>query len=111
MIFGWIPTSNPAIRTIKNKERYGYLTIDYAVCGFKTISLLDFYEMITPERTIPHILAPLKQSKFRSKFKLTNKDRDYIADKGLPNIKKHAFQFVKSRIAPLFPRMTANKHR
>ena len=60
--------------------------------------------MITPERTIPHILASLRQSKFRSKFKLTNKDRDYIADKGLPTIKEHAFQFVKSRIAPDFPK-------
>jgi hypothetical protein len=46
----------------------------------------------------------LKQSKFRSKFKLTQKDRDYIATKGLETIKEHAFQFVNSRVASDFPK-------
>ena len=54
--------------------------------------------------TIPRKLAALKKSKFRSKFKLTQKDRDYIAAKGLETIKEHAFQFVNSRVAPDFPR-------
>ena len=54
--------------------------------------------------TIPRKLASLKKSKFRSKFKLTQKDRDYIAAKGLETIKEHAFQFVNSRVAPDFPR-------
>ena len=49
-------------------------------------------------------LAALKRSKFRSKFKLTQKDRDYIAAKGLETLKDHAFQFVNSRIAPDFPK-------
>jgi hypothetical protein len=60
--------------------------------------------MITPERTIPRKLASLKQSKFRSRFKLSQKDRDYIATKGLETIKEHAFQFITSRIAPDFPK-------
>ena len=61
--------------------------------------------------TIPRKLASLKKSKFRSKFKLTQKDRDYIAAKGLETIKEHAFQFVNSRVALIFPEMMANKHR
>jgi hypothetical protein len=49
-------------------------------------------------------LASLKQSKFRSKFKLAQKDRDYIAAKGLETIKDHAFQFVNTRFATDFPK-------
>jgi hypothetical protein len=43
-------------------------------------------------------------SKFGSKFKLTKKDRDYIATKGLETIKEHVFQFINSRVAPDFPK-------
>jgi hypothetical protein len=60
--------------------------------------------MKLPDSIIPHKLASLKQSKFRSKFKLSQKDRDYIAAKGLETIKEHAFQFVNSRVAPEFPK-------
>jgi hypothetical protein len=49
-------------------------------------------------------LAALRKSKFRSKFRLTRKDRDYIAAKGLETIKEHAFQFVNNRIASGFPK-------
>jgi hypothetical protein len=52
---------------------------------------------------IPHKLASLKKSKFRSKFKLTQKEIDYIATKGLETIKEHASQFINSRVAPDFP--------
>ena len=55
-------------------------------------------------KSISHKLASLKQSKFRSKFKLSQKDRDYIAAKGLETIKEHAFQFLNSRVAPDFPK-------
>jgi hypothetical protein len=60
--------------------------------------------MISQETIILNKLASLKQSKFRSKFKLTQKDRDYIATKGLETIKEHAFQFVNSRVASDFPK-------
>jgi hypothetical protein len=35
---------------------------------------------------------------------LAQKDRDYIATKGLETIKKHAFEFINSRVAPDFPK-------
>jgi len=60
--------------------------------------------MITPERIIPRKLASLKQLKFRSRFKLSQKDRDYITTKGLETIREQAFQFINSRVAPDFPR-------
>jgi len=53
---------------------------------------------------IHQTLEALERSKFRSKFRLTKKDRDYIATKGLETIKDHAYQFVNSRIAPDFPK-------
>jgi hypothetical protein len=56
------------------------------------------------DSNIPQKLASLKKSKFRSKFHLSQKDRDYIATKGLETIKEHAFQFINSRIAPAYPK-------
>jgi len=46
--------------------------------------------MTLPDSTISQKLASLKKSKFRSKFKLSAKDRNYIAAKGLETIKEHA---------------------
>ena len=60
--------------------------------------------MTSRETIILNKLAALKQSKFRSKFKLAQKERDYIEAKGLRTIKDHAFQFVIKRIAPDFPK-------
>ena len=48
-------------------------------------------------------LNSLKKSSFRSKFRLTQKDRDYITAKGLETIRDHAFQFINTRVAPDFP--------
>ena len=56
------------------------------------------------QTNIPNKLASLKQSKFRAKFKLTKKDRNYIDTKGFETIKAHAFQFVNSRVAPAYPK-------
>lgn len=48
-------------------------------------------------------LKLLKRSSFRSKFKLTVRDRQYIQDKGMETIRKHAFDFINLRIASQFP--------
>lgn len=45
-------------------------------------------------------LDKLSMSKFRSKFKLSKRDFDYIHDKGLPEIKQHAYDFITKRLAP-----------
>ena len=48
------------------------------------------------------ILNKLSQSKFRSSFRLKQKDIDYINQKGLDTIKKHAQDFIAKRVAPAF---------
>jgi hypothetical protein len=60
--------------------------------------------MTLPDSIIPQKFTALRKSKFRSKFKLSQKDRDYITAKGLETIKDHAYQFIKSRVAPADPR-------
>jgi hypothetical protein len=39
-------------------------------------------------------------SRFRSSFRLSPRDRAYIADRGLATISVHAFDFIRSRLAP-----------
>ena len=45
------------------------------------------------------ILNKLSKSKFRSSFKLKEKDILYIKDKGLNTIKSHAYDFINKRLA------------
>ena len=42
----------------------------------------------------------LAKSTFRSRFKLKDKDKEYISQKGLDTIKSHAKDFIAKRIAP-----------
>jgi len=60
--------------------------------------------MTLQDSTIQQKLTSLRKSKFRSKFRLTRKDLDYIAAKSLETIKEHAFRFINSRIAPDHPK-------
>ena len=55
------------------------------------------------------ILNKLERSKFRSSFKLTSKDLDYINNKGLETIKNHAQDFILKRLAHILPKMMENK--
>ena len=71
--------------------------------GFNKINA-NFLTMASQDSIISQKLSALNKSKFRSKFKLTHKDRDYIATKGLETIKEHAYQFINSRVAPTFPK-------
>ena len=42
----------------------------------------------------------LAKSAFRSRFRLTQKDKAYIAAKGMATIRRHAIDFVTKRLAP-----------
>ena len=46
------------------------------------------------------IFDRLAKSTFRSRFKLTAKDKAYVEQKGFDTIKSHAFDFISKRIAP-----------
>ena len=48
-------------------------------------------------------LNDLSKSQFRSRFHLKKKDFDYINDKGMETIKKHAYDFIRTRLAPANP--------
>jgi hypothetical protein len=48
-------------------------------------------------------LTALKKSKFRSRFILTGKDRQYIQTKGIDTIRSHAIDFIATRLAPAQP--------
>lgn len=54
-------------------------------------------------QTIEEALAKLGRSKFRSKFRLSAKDKAYIAEKGLETIRSHARDFIRARLAPAEP--------
>ena len=46
------------------------------------------------------LFGRLAQSAFRSRFRLSQEDRDYISAKGLATIRRHASDFVAKRLAP-----------
>lgn len=50
--------------------------------------------------TIGQTFERLQKSTFRSRFHLTEKDKQYIADKGIDTIQHHAADFVRTRLAP-----------
>ena len=46
------------------------------------------------------MLYKLSKSKFRSSFKLNNKLKNYVNEKGLDLIRKHAYDLINNRIKP-----------
>lgn len=46
------------------------------------------------------VLEKLSKSKFRSSFKLKNRDIKYINEKGIDKIREHAYDFIDKRLAP-----------
>ncbi len=48
------------------------------------------------------ILKNLSKSKFRSSFKLNEKYKEYVNQKGYEKIKEHAYDFITKRLAPSF---------
>ena len=54
-------------------------------------------------QTVSEALDRLSRSAFRSRFRLTGADLDYIDRKGLDVIRSHARDFVRDRLAPAEP--------
>ena len=50
--------------------------------------------------TIDEALVKLQKSTFRAKFHLTEKDKQYVKDKGMNTVREHAADFVRQRLAP-----------
>ena len=49
-------------------------------------------------QTIEQALLKLEKSKFRSSFKLKEKDREYVKNKGMDTVRSHARDFVRDRL-------------
>ncbi len=54
-------------------------------------------------QTIEQALNKLEKSKFRSSFSLTKKEREYLEEKGIDVMEKHAADFVRMKLAPAYP--------
>ncbi|MBQ8932660.1 MAG: DUF4186 domain-containing protein [Lachnospiraceae bacterium] len=54
-------------------------------------------------QTIEQALEKLSRSKFRSSFHLTQKEKQYIEQKGMDVVRAHARDFVQQRLAPAEP--------
>ena len=53
--------------------------------------------------TADEAFRKLARSKFRSRFGLSDADRRYIAAKGMATIRRHAEDFIRTRLAPANP--------
>lgn len=54
----------------------------------------------TPPERLAALFERLSHSAFRSRFRLSAADREYIAAKGLDVIRRHAADFIATRLAP-----------
>ena len=50
--------------------------------------------------TVDEALAKLRRSPFRARFHLTQADIAYVEEKGLETVRRHAEDFVRTRLAP-----------
>lgn len=57
---------------------------------------------------LENMLLKLNKSKFRSSFKLKDKEKLYIKEKGLETIKEHAYDFINQRLTP-YPTLNDGK--
>ena len=71
----------------------------------------ELNENISSERKeydLTNLFERLSKSDFRNRFHLSKKDREYITEKGLPTIRKHAEDFVAKDLLRLLYRTTAS---
>ena len=61
---------------------------------------LDYYPKRKISRPHEELFVRLSRSRFRSSFSLKQKDRDYIALKGMDTITQHARDMIARRLAP-----------
>jgi hypothetical protein len=54
-------------------------------------------------RDVQEVLSRLRGSLFRSQIHLQGKELDYLRNKGMPEVLKHAAEFIEKRLAPASP--------
>jgi len=53
-----------------------------------------------PQSSLDELFEALKGSQFRSRFRLGNREMEYLREKGLETVLEHARDFVVKRLAP-----------
>jgi hypothetical protein len=54
-------------------------------------------------RDLDDLFAALGRSAFRARFRLRERERDYLRRRGLPVVMEHAADFIGQRLAPANP--------
>ena len=54
-------------------------------------------------QTLEDALSKLEKSSFRSGFRLSGEDIEYIREKGIDTVESHARDFVRKKLAPAEP--------
>jgi predicted Fe-S protein YdhL (DUF1289 family) len=54
-------------------------------------------------RILQEVFADLSKSSFRNKIRLQQKEQQYLRDKGMNVVLKHAAEFIEKRLAPAEP--------
>ena len=65
-----------------------------------TIAIVINQRLLLKSSMSEDIYVRLAKSSFRSRFHLSKKDQDYVRDKGLDVIRRHAKEFVQKRLSP-----------
>ena len=55
------------------------------------------------EPPLDEILSRLSRSRFRARFHLPHKERDYLKQHGIATIREHGYRFISERLAPAHP--------
>lgn len=55
-------------------------------------------------RALNEVFQALEGSRFRQRFQLGASERAYISQKGISTVRRHAVDFVTTRLAPAFPK-------
>ena len=56
------------------------------------------------DKDLDYLFQKLSKSKFRSSFHLCKYMIDYINEKGMDKIKKHAYDFINKKLKPAYPK-------
>ena len=56
------------------------------------------------DKDLDYLFQKLSKSKFRSSFHLRKYMIDYINEKGMDKIKKHAYDFINKKLKPAYPK-------
>ncbi|WP_245653919.1 DUF4186 domain-containing protein [Novosphingobium rosa] len=66
--------------------------------------IMDMSTMSQAMRDLDLVFSRLAQSRFRSRFKLGSKEREYLEQRGLDTVLDHARDFIVKRLAPAIPK-------